>query len=336
VNLAKLRAAMIGTLAGVIGGATLLLAVVMSLLGGWSTWLLVAALGFVVVFHFLQWLFAPYVIEAIYRVRPVDPGDRELGWLVSMVRSLAERSGLKRVPRVGLADVDIPNAFAYESPIAGPRIAVTRKLLGIAPREEIEAVIGHELGHLKHGDVKVMMIVSLVPALLYWAGQMLLRIGFYSAVMAGGSRRREGGGAAIMGLLGIGLIAASFLFNLFILYLSRLREYYADSHSAAIVPGGAYRLQRALARIMAYTGALKEAGLDTSRYSHLKALFIEDPDHVYVGVRLYSRVGDWVDRVVDEIKRMKAGALSDLFSTHPHPAKRFRFLDALAQQLGVS
>jgi len=332
VGLMKLRLAMVGTLAGVIGGATLILAIVLSLLGGWSTWFFVVALGFVVLFHLAQWLFAPYIIDALYRVKHVDAGDSKYGWLVRMVGDLSRRSGLKKVPKVGIAEVDIPNAFAYESPLTGPRIAVTRKLLEVAPRDEIEAVLGHEIGHLKHGDVKIMMMVSLIPALLYWVGQMMVRIGFYSVILGGG-RRREGGGVAIIGLLGVGLIAASFLFNIFILFLSRLREYYADSHSATVVKNGAYKLQRALARIIAFTGTLKEAGVDTSRHSHLKALFIEDPEHSYhVETYLYTRGEEWIDRLVERIKRMRVGTLSDFFSTHPHPAKRFRFLDALVTQ----
>jgi heat shock protein HtpX len=73
-----------------------------------------------------------------------------------------------------IADIPIPNAFAYSSPIAGSRVAVTKGLLKSLDEEEIEAVVGHELGHLKHRDVQVMMFVSILPAVFYFIGYSML------------------------------------------------------------------------------------------------------------------------------------------------------------------
>ncbi|HIP56699.1 MAG TPA: protease HtpX, partial [Ignisphaera aggregans] len=179
--LARLKLSMIATLALMFSSTSLLLSVILSLVGNFGYMALVQILTLVTVFHIAQWLFAPYVIEALYRVRHVESSDPKYGWLVNVVSNLAKKSGIHKRIVVGVAKIDIPNAFAYESPLTGPRIAITERLLRIAPPNEIEAVIAHELGHIKHRDVVVMMIISLIPALLYWLGYTMLRMSaFYS------------------------------------------------------------------------------------------------------------------------------------------------------------
>jgi len=310
LSLLRLRLSMIGVWALVTGLATLILTGVLLYLG-MPFYGIYGILGFVVIFHFFQWLIGPYIINAIYRVRELKPG--EYPWLREAVERISERSGLPRPPRLMLAEIDLPNAFAYGSPFTGSRVAVTRGLLKALDREEVEAVVGHELGHLKHRDMIVMMMISLIPAIIYYIGYSLYLSGWF-----GGYREREGGGGALILLIGMLLIALSYLFNLFIFYMSRLREYYADSHAALHVENGARNLQRGLVKIMAATGRLPKS----VRKSHnqLKMFFISDPD---IAIKGY---GD-VDRLVEEVKREKPSLLLELFSTHPHPAKRLRFLD---------
>jgi len=142
-----------------------------------------------------------------------------------------------------LSQIQLPNAFAYGSPISGSRVAVTEGLLKNLDDGEVEAVIGHELGHLKHRDVQVMMVVSFLPALFYYIGYSLM----LSGVFGGGGRKNEGGNSA---LFGIAFMAFSWILTLFTLYLSRLREYYADRHSAQIVENGAQKLSTGLITIV--------------------------------------------------------------------------------------
>jgi len=217
LNLWKLRLSVFGTLAAIIGLSTLFFTAILTWTGAFD-WLTLGI--FVVLFNLAQWLLAPYLIDAMYRVREVSRSDDPE--LYGMVERLSEKSGMK-MPRVMLANMPVPNAFAYGSPIAGTRVAVTTELRKTLESEEVEAVIGHELGHLKHRDVQVMMVVSLLPALFYWIG--------YSMLLSAGYGRREdrGGGAA---LIGIASIAIYWILTLFTLYLSRLREYFADRHSA--------------------------------------------------------------------------------------------------------
>ncbi len=324
LTLAKLRLSMVGVLALVIGLGTLILtAIFMYLMPATSfEYLMIYALLFAVAIHIIQWLIGPKIIEAIYRVKEFPKDSPLYHRLKDIVRRVSEVSGLSEVPKLMYADIKIPNAFAYGTPFSGYKVALTRGLLENLPIDEVEAVVAHEIGHIKHKDIVVMMIISIIPAIIYWLGQMLYRVAIFSAFL-GGRREREAGAApALFLLLGLLLIALSFVFNLITLYLSRLREYYADSHAALTVRDGARKLQRALARILLISGALKSMGYNVGKYSQFKSFFIEDPEQGIV-VRGYRYD---IDKIVEEIKRMKPSAL-EIFSSHPHPAKRLRFLD---------
>jgi len=309
-SLLRLRLAMIGAWIAVTVLGMLVIAGVLALLGAGIAvaWIL----GFVLSLYVVQWLLGPYLINAVYRVRPLGEGEEP--WLHDAVSRIAERAGISR-PRLMLAQVDVPNAFAYGSPLTGNMVAVTKGLLDRLPRDEVEAVLGHELGHLKHRDVYVMMMVGLLPAVVYYLGYTL----YMSGIFGGGGGGRNGNGGLLL-LVGLALIALSFLFNLFVFYVSRLREYYADSHSASVVPDGARKLQRALARILAASGRVPRR--EARSASALKMFLISDPD------QSVSWHGD-IDELVEALKEERPSLWEELFSTHPHPAKRLRFLDSL-------
>jgi len=331
--LAKLRVTMALSITAIIALGTLILTAILTYLYGYSTNILPLSLGVVVGFNIFQWLVSPYIIEAVYKVRPIRAGE-PYGWLIEVVERVARRSGLKKTPRVGIAEINIPNAFAYESPLTGPRIAVTRALLEIAPPEEIEAVIAHEVGHIKHRDVVVMMVISIIPAIMYWLGQVMYRAGLFGTVIYGGDRdRRQSslGGAVVMVLIGLVLIVISFIFNLVVLFISRLREYYADSNAVLNVRNGDVYLKRALTRIMLFSGSISRRYVE--RHTQLKALFIADPEVAPRYYKIRSLSPAELDQIAEEIKR--SYNIPDIFSTHPSPAKRFRYIEELARSMQV-
>ena len=167
-SLLKLRATIIGTVAIIISLSTLFFTIILTLTGTFNlTWLIL----FVVGFNILQWLISPYLVDAIYRVRPILQSENPR--LYNTVKELSRKSGIK-MPRLMQARIPIPNAFAYGSPIAGSRVAVTEGLMKTLEMEEVEAIIGHELGHLKHRDVQVMMFVSILPAIFYFIGYSMI------------------------------------------------------------------------------------------------------------------------------------------------------------------
>jgi len=314
MNIWKLRLSMLGTLTIIIALSTLVFTVILSLAGSLD----IITLGILVVaFNIVQWLISPYIIDALYRTRelPVNEDPK----LHEIVENLSKKSGIKK-PRLMLAQIPIPNAFAYGSPIAGNRVAVTSGLLKTLESEEVEAVIGHELGHLKHRDVQIMMFVSLLPALLTYIG--------YSLMLSSMYRQKEGGGGSA--LLGIGFVAFSWVLNMFILYLSRLREYYADRHSVLIVDDGSRKLSEGLAKIVNTTKNMKRDKKKTQHLSSFKALFIADPDHAETDSMAISATTAATDqKLVQEILSQKLTTIdriTEIFSTHPNIIKRLKAL----------
>jgi len=310
---------MFSTLAIIIGVSTLFFAFVLTLIDAWS---LYSLLSLVVGFNLIQWMIAPYLIDLMYRAKEVS--YQEQPDLYRMVERISQRARMP-MPRIMVANIPIPNAFAYGSPIAGTRVAVTTGLLRALEPEEVEAVLGHELGHIKHRDVQIMMFVSVLPALLYY-------IGFSLSYQASYSRRdrERGSGLALAGSLAIALY---FALTLLSLHLSRLREYYADRLSVEVVDDGARKLSEGLAKIVTYTGRARRLP-QVQGVSSFKTLFIADPDTAEkdsAQIRSsYARTSD--EELVQKIlSREPSGfdTFAEIFSTHPNIIKRLRALQEL-------
>jgi heat shock protein HtpX len=322
MNIWKLRLSMAGTLALIVSLSTLFFTVILSLTGTFDFLTLGILVG---VFNVVQWLISPYIIDALYHVRAMSPTEEPK--LHKVVNDLSKKSNIG-TPKLMLAQIPLPNAFAYGSPIAGTRIAVTSGLMKTLDQGEVEAVIGHELGHLRHRDVQLMMFVSLLPAVAYYIGFSLMLSGMY-----GGNQQNQSSGAA----LGIVFMAFSWIMNLFILNLSRVREYYADRHSASIVDGGSQKLSTGLAKIvnatknMGRTGRTKQ---QTKNMGAFKALFITDPDRAKVdSAELSAMSAADSQKLVQDMLAKKlttADRILEIFSTHPNIVKRLKALQELA------
>jgi heat shock protein HtpX len=308
---------MFGTLALIFGLSTGFLMVVLLVTGTFNVFTLPI---FVVGFNLVQWLIAPYIIDAIYRVKEASRSEESN--LYNTVERLSSRSGIK-MPKVMIADIPIPNAFAYGSPLAGSRVAVTRGLLSKLEDEEVEAVIGHELGHLKHRDAQIMMLASLLPAIFYYIG--------YSLLYAPRGRDEERG--SLLVAMGTGSVLLYWVLSFLVLGLSRLREYYADRHSAETVDDGARKLSEALAKISLSTGRLR-LHRNAGGFSSFKTLFISDPEKSRDDAVQMMKTGmvESDQRLVKEILSRgltPTGRLLELFSTHPSTVKRLKALQEL-------
>ncbi|MEM0165175.1 MAG: zinc metalloprotease HtpX [Saccharolobus sp.] len=279
--------------------------------------LIVSILIFLFFFNIIQWLFGPYLINMAYRTVEVTPNDPSYGWLYNIVSEVAQYNGFREVPKVYIADVPFPNAFAYGSPIAGKRIAFTLPILKLLNKEEIKAVAGHELGHLKHRDVELLMAVGLIPALIYYLGWWL----FWGGIFSGGNERGNNGG--LLFLIGIAMMAVSFVFQLFLLFLNRMREAYADVNSALTVPGGRENLQLALAKLTLSMdpNAVEKFKKKNSTNQLTSMLFFTNA---------IEEVPTWNARELVEVwKTAKIPWYADIFMDHPHPAKRIQLLEKI-------
>ena len=323
MNALKLRFSMVATLAAIFGLTTLVFSAVLLWVGYFN---LITVGALVVILNVGQWLLSPYLVGAIYRVKEMKTDENTE--LHQMVADLSKKSGIS-TPKLMLSRMPMPNAFAYGSPLSGSRVAVTEGLIKHLDVGEVEAVIGHELGHLKHRDVQVMMVVSFLPALFYYIGYSMMLSGMF-----GGDRRDSGGGNNA--LFGIAFMAFSWVLTIFTLYLSRLREYYADRHSASVVENGAEKLSTGLVTIVEeskHSGKLtREQAKNNSAF---KALFISDPDRANLdSAELHSNnYTNKRDLVKQTLSRPVTGSekFAEIFSTHPNIIKRLRALQELDQ-----
>ncbi len=266
---------------------------------------------FVLAFAIGQWLIAPWLINLMYRVKPAPE-------LQPIVDKIARRSGIKP-PKAMVAEVNIPNAFAYGNFITGKYVAVTRGLLEAMPEDELEAVIGHEVGHHKHRDVWLILALSLAPMFIYYLGRVLMDWGFISGTFGRDERENNG---MIMMLVGLVLLAIGIVLNFVLLQFNRLREYYADLHGAKVK--GKKEMQRALARIHLNIERIREhpalqKELQAFANSPAKLLFI------YAFADMYYDI----DEIVERLKNENVNPILEIFMSHPPIPKRLRFLETL-------
>lgn len=278
--------------------------------------------GIAVIMLLVQYLLGPKMVEMSMGVRYVS--ETEHPELHEMVSGLARTAGIRK-PKVGVAHLPIPNAFAFGRWGGDGRVCVTEPLLRFLSKDELRAVLGHELSHLKHRDVAVITMLSLVPMILYY-------IAWNFMWFRGGDRGR-GNQAAIIGLVAFILY---FVTNLLVLYGSRIREYYADLGSVRL--GNApHDMASALYKLV--YGSAKTPKEVLHQCEGYKAFFASDPSMAYKEIKelrqLDADLSGTIDQ--DELEAIRAGKvkvsiadkLMEVFSTHPNMLKRIQHLSEL-------
>ena len=244
-----------------------------------------------------------------------------------MVAELAERAHIPK-PKVGVSNLAIPNAFAFGKSIRDGRVCVTQGIQKLLSKNELRAVIGHEISHIKHRDMMVITVLSAIPLILYWIAWRMMWGGMF------GGRRQGGGYAALVGL---GAFLLYFLTNLLVLYGSRIREYYADLGSVKL-GNPPHHLATALYKLV-YGSARSRGQEELKRVEGVKAFFLNDPSRAQRELRELSEVDRDMSGTIDSdellLLRQKMVIISkdermmELFTTHPNMLKRIRHLASL-------
>ena len=146
-------------------------------------------------------------------------------YLKSFIEEICKENKMK-YPRIGYIDDGAPNAFTYGHTKNDARVVLTRGIFELLSEEEVKAVVAHELGHASHYDMLFMTVAQLVPLVLYGIYEVCLR-----SDKDNSSNNNGGSYAAIIGIIAYVLYIIS---NYIVLWLSRTREYYADSFSIEV------------------------------------------------------------------------------------------------------
>jgi heat shock protein HtpX len=232
-----------------------------------------------------QWYFSDKIVLWSSGAKIVS--REEYTRLHEIVERLSSNNGLPK-PKVAMVNSNVPNAFATGKSPKSSLVAVTTGLLDLLDDDELEAVIGHELTHVKSRDVLVLTLASVFSTVAWY----LMQFGFYGGLQTR-SRNTAGSGAIVL-LVAIVTWVVSFLI---IRAISRYREYSAD-RGGAIMTGKPDKLATALLKI---SGKIKVTPPnELKNVQRLNAFFI--------------------------IPALSGSSIANLFSSHPPVEKRVQKL----------
>jgi len=257
-------------------------------IGGQSGMLI--AFGIAIVMNVGAYWFSDKIVLKMVGAQPIDRNAAPK--LYAMTEKLVQRANLP-MPKLYIIEDPQPNAFATGRNPANAVVAVNRGLLELLDDTEVEGVIAHELGHIKHRDMLTMSIV----AVLAGAIMMIVQMGHFAAIFGMGRSDDDEGVNPIVFILG--LIVAPLAATMIQMAVSRAREFEADK-TAAQLTGSPFGLINALSKL--------ERGSQTIP-SHANP----QTAHMFI---------------VNPLAGVKGGMLN-LFRTHPPTEARIAALRAL-------
>jgi len=232
-----------------------------------------------------QWYFSDKIV--LWSSGATIVSKEQYPRLHEIVERLSADNGIPK-PKVAIVNSTVPNAFATGKSPKSSLVAVTSGILDLLDDDELEAVIGHELSHVRSRDVLVLTLASVFSMVAWY----LVQFGFFGGLQVRG--RNSSGGTAIVILVALITWVVSFLI---IRAISRYREYSAD-RSGAIMTGKPDKLASALLKISGKMGNIPTKELENVQ--KLNAFFI--------------------------IPALSGSSIANLFSTHPPVEKRVQKL----------
>src|SRR6476620_1097199 len=219
----------------------------------------------------IAYKFHQSMIDAVTGAHEVSRQDEPR--LYNLLENLCISRGIT-MPTLRITDDDALNAFATGLNEKQYSITVTRGLMSALNDQEMEAVLGHELTHIRNGDVRMLVIAVVIAGVISFFGEMIFRLFFQNAFFggrrSGGDGDRKGGaGAAI--IIGIVLIVVAWILSIVIRFaLSRRREFLADAGSVELTKNpdamiSALRKIEGRGELQAANSAVMEMCIDNPR-----------------------------------------------------------------------
>lgn len=251
---------------------------------------------------FVSYFYGSSVVLKSLHAQPIvfeEPSHKQL---YNVVSEMCIASGIPK-PKIYVIPDPAPNAFATGRNPENASIGVTQGLLDTMDRDEIQAVVAHEMGHIKNYDILTMTVVTVLVGTIVLLSDWATRTWRYGGVRAKRDSKSKGMHPVILILIILLIILAPILSRIIAMAVSRQREYQADT-SAAEFTRNPVALASALEKIAQATSPVRTAHKATAH------LFISDPLH----------------RKLDN----KEGFFADVFSTHPPIEKRIERLNKMA------
>jgi heat shock protein HtpX len=245
----------------------------------------------------VQFFFSDKIVLWSMGAREVNPD--EAPELHAMIERLSQMADLPK-PKVAIAESDVPNAFATGRGPKNSVVCVTTSLMRRLDPAELEAVLGHELTHVRNRDVMVITVAGFFAAVASFLVHNLL---FSFGYMGDYSNDRDGEGMGIMAVWLVSMLVWVISFFL-IRALSRYREYAAD-HGSAVLTGAPSQLASALVKISGVMERIPDR--DLRKVEGMNAFFI--------------------------LPAMRRASLMELLSTHPSLEKRLEQLKKLERDM---
>lgn len=285
----------------------------------------------------LQYLLGPFILQLIYKIDWVDPANVD----PALAEFLAEACARYKIPipRFGIIEDGNPNAFTFGHYPGNARLVVTRGLLTILDPEEVQAVVGHELGHIAHWDFVVMTFAAAVPLVLY--------VLYATSRGFGGGRGRDRGQlGAMAGLVALVSYVAYIVSQYIVLLLSRVREYFADRFAGELT-GDPDKMATALVKIAYGLASAQPAEGDEEKKQSQRerirmvagrSFGVFDPQAAMALALAGAGTGQFGTAAVEDAMKWDLwnpwAIWFELNSSHPLPAKRIKALDRQTEAYG--
>lgn len=225
--------------------------------------------------------------------------------LFNVIEEMKVAAGMRYMPRIFIIDADYMNAFACGYSEKSAMVAVTRGLIAKLNRSQLQAVMAHELSHIRHGDIKLTLTASVLSNLIVMSFDVI----FYAVLIGKDSDDRNSkSSTAVFIVIYLIRMLLPMLTALLMLYLSRTREFMADA--------GCVELQRDNQPLIQALQIINHDHKD-HRFEYAKQ-YRKNP---HESVRRESYIYDPI-RMGIERKR----GPQDWFSTHPSMNKRLEAL----------
>ena len=238
------------------------------------------------------------IIRRATGARPLERKENKR--VYNLVENLCIAQGM-HIPKINLIEDDSLNAFASGINDSTFTVSLSRGIINKLDDEELEAVIAHELSHIRNRDVRLLIVSIVFVGIFAMIAQVAFNVLRY-APMRSRSNNKNGGGIIVIILIALVIAAIGYLFaSLMRFAISRKREFMADAGSAEMTRKP-YALASALRKIS------NDPDIEAVRRSDVAQLFIEHPGK----------------------KRKKNGffsGISGLFATHPPIEKRIAVLE---------